>query len=52
LVYGGLKAGVLAGQALKRMILPEEVARLVLFLAVGDSAAITSQSYVVDGSWV
>jgi NAD(P)-dependent dehydrogenase (short-subunit alcohol dehydrogenase family) len=47
-----LRPGYSLGQALKRMILPEEVARLVLFLAVGDSAAITSQSYVVDGSWV
>ncbi len=46
------KAEVLANQALKRMILPDEVARLVLFLAADDSSAITSQSYVVDGGWV
>ncbi len=46
------KAEVLANQALKRMIVPEEVARLVLFLAADDSSAITSQSYVVDGGWV
>src|SRR4029077_12961573 len=46
------KAEVLANQALKRMILPEEVARLVLFLAADDSSAITNQSYVVDGGWV
>ena len=46
------KAQVLGAQALKRMILPEEVARLVLFLAADDSAAITSQSYVIDGGWV
>ena len=46
------KAEVLSNQALKRMILPEEVARLVLFLAADDSSAITSQSYVVDGGWV
>jgi len=43
---------VLAHQSLKRMILPEEVARLVLFLAADDSSAITNQSYVVDGGWV
>ena len=46
------KAEVLRNQALKRMILPEEVARLVLFLAADDSAAITSQSYVIDAGWV
>ena len=43
---------VLARQSLKRLILPEEVARLVLFLAADDSSAITNQSYVVDGGWV
>jgi D-xylose 1-dehydrogenase len=46
------KAEILASQALKREILPEEVARLVLFLAADDSSAITNQSYVVDGGWV
>jgi NAD(P)-dependent dehydrogenase (short-subunit alcohol dehydrogenase family) len=46
------KAEILASQALKRMILPEEVARLVLFLAADDSLAITNQSYVIDGGWV
>jgi NAD(P)-dependent dehydrogenase (short-subunit alcohol dehydrogenase family) len=46
------KAEILANQALKRMILPEEVARLVLFLASDDSSAITNQSYVIDGGWI
>jgi D-xylose 1-dehydrogenase len=46
------KAEILANQALKRMILPEEVARLVLFLAADDSSAITNQSYVIDAGWV
>jgi len=46
------KAEVLAAQALKRLIAPEEVTRLVLFLAADDSAAITGQSYVIDGGWV
>lgn len=45
-------AEVLQNQALKRMILPEEVARLVLFLAADDSSAITNQSYVIDAGWV
>jgi len=46
------KAEILASQALKREILPEDVARLVLFLAADDSSAITNQNYVVDGGWV
>jgi NAD(P)-dependent dehydrogenase (short-subunit alcohol dehydrogenase family) len=46
------KAEILRSQALKRDILPEDVARLVLFLAADDSSAITNQSYVVDGGWV
>ncbi len=46
------EAEVLNSQALKRMLQPDEVARLVLFLAADDSAAITNQSYVIDGGWV
>ncbi len=46
------EAEVLSRQALKRHILPEEVARLILFLAADDSAAITNQSYIIDGGWV
>jgi NAD(P)-dependent dehydrogenase (short-subunit alcohol dehydrogenase family) len=46
------QAEILSRQALKRMLLPEEVARLVLFLASDDSSAITGQIYVIDGGWV
>jgi len=46
------KAEIMGSQALKRDILPEDVARLVLFLAADDSSAITNQSYIVDGGWV
>jgi D-xylose 1-dehydrogenase len=46
------KAEIINSQALKRDILPEDVARLVLFLAADDSSAITNQSYIVDGGWV
>ena len=42
----------LKNQALKRLIQPDEVARLVLFLAADDSSAITNQGYVIDGGWV
>jgi NAD(P)-dependent dehydrogenase (short-subunit alcohol dehydrogenase family) len=46
------KQEILAGQALKKLLQPEEVARLVLFLAADDSSGITNQSYVVDGGWI
>lgn len=46
------EAEVLAAQALQQLIEPEEVARLILFLAADDSSAITNQGYVVDGGWV
>jgi NAD(P)-dependent dehydrogenase (short-subunit alcohol dehydrogenase family) len=47
-----LKAEIRARQAIKREIVPDDVARLVLFLASDDSSAITNQSYIVDGGWV
>ncbi len=46
------KAEILANQSLKRMLQPNEVARLGLFLAADDSGAITGQSHVIDGGWV
>jgi NAD(P)-dependent dehydrogenase (short-subunit alcohol dehydrogenase family) len=46
------KAHIMAHQALKRDLLPEDVARLVMFLASDDSSAITGQNYVIDGGWV
>jgi D-xylose 1-dehydrogenase len=46
------KAEILHNQALKRILGPDEVARLVLFLAADDSSAITSQSHIIDGGWV
>jgi len=39
-------------QCLKRRLVPEDIARVVLFLAADDSSACTNQSYVVDGGWV
>jgi D-xylose 1-dehydrogenase len=46
------QAKILGSQALKRLIQPDEVARLILFLAADDSSAITNQSYIVDGGWI
>ena len=43
---------LLRRQCLKRKLYPEDVARVVLFFASDDSAACTSQSYIVDGGWV
>ena len=43
---------LLRRQCLKRKLTPEDVARVALFFASDDSAACTSQSYIVDGGWV
>jgi D-xylose 1-dehydrogenase len=45
-------AEIMQRQSLKRELMPEDVARLVLFLASDDSSGITGQSYVIDGGWV
>jgi NAD(P)-dependent dehydrogenase (short-subunit alcohol dehydrogenase family) len=46
------EAELLRRQCLKRKLLPEDIARVVLFFAADDSGACTSQSYIVDGGWV
>jgi D-xylose 1-dehydrogenase len=45
-------AEIMQRQSLKRELLPEEVARVVLFLAAEDSAGITGQNFIIDGGWV
>lgn len=45
-------AEIMQRQSLKRELLPEDVARLVLFLAADDSSGITGQNFVIDGGWV
>ena len=45
-------AAIIARQALKRQLVPADVARLVLFLAADDSSGITNQNYVIDGGTV
>jgi NAD(P)-dependent dehydrogenase (short-subunit alcohol dehydrogenase family) len=39
-------------QCLKRWLLPDEVAKVAVFLASDEASAITAQHYVVDGGWV
>jgi NAD(P)-dependent dehydrogenase (short-subunit alcohol dehydrogenase family) len=39
-------------QCLKRKLYPDDMARIVLFLAADDSSAMTNQTYVCDGGWV
>jgi NAD(P)-dependent dehydrogenase (short-subunit alcohol dehydrogenase family) len=39
-------------QCLKRKLVPDDVARTVLFLASDEAGAITNQSLIVDGGWV
>ncbi|MEK0085915.1 SDR family NAD(P)-dependent oxidoreductase [Benzoatithermus flavus] len=43
---------LMARQCLKRKLYPDDIARVVLFLAADDSSAMTNQSYIVDGGWV
>jgi NAD(P)-dependent dehydrogenase (short-subunit alcohol dehydrogenase family) len=45
-------AEVMRSQSLKRELLPEDVARLALFLASDESSTITGQNFVIDGGWV
>jgi NAD(P)-dependent dehydrogenase (short-subunit alcohol dehydrogenase family) len=45
-------AEIMRNQALKRELMPDDVARLVLFLASEDSSGITGQNFVIDGGWV
>ena len=43
------EAGTMRDQMLKRRILPEEFAQMVLFLAADDGSACTAQHFLVDG---
>ncbi len=43
---------LLERQCLKRELVPDEIARVVLFLASEEASACTNQHYVVDGGWV
>ncbi len=41
----------IAGQCLKQLLLPPDIARMVLWLAADDSRMCTGQNWVVDGGW-
>jgi NAD(P)-dependent dehydrogenase (short-subunit alcohol dehydrogenase family) len=43
---------VMRRQSLKRKLVPEDVARVVLYLAADDSSAVTNQAHIVDGGWI
>jgi NAD(P)-dependent dehydrogenase (short-subunit alcohol dehydrogenase family) len=43
---------IFKAQFLKRHIFPDEVSRLLLFLAADDSSAITGQNYIIDAGWI
>jgi NAD(P)-dependent dehydrogenase (short-subunit alcohol dehydrogenase family) len=39
-------------QCLKRKLVPDDIARFIVFMASEDAGACTNQHYVVDGGWV
>lgn len=45
------RAEVMRGQSLQRDLLPEEVAKVIVFLASDEASGITGSSYTVDGGW-
>jgi D-xylose 1-dehydrogenase len=46
------EAELMQRQCLKRKLVPDDIARVVLFFAADDSGACTNQSYIADGGWV
>ncbi len=45
------EAELMASQCLKEKLYPQDVARMVLWLAADDSRMATAQSFVIDGGW-
>ena len=41
-----------ASQCLPGRVMPEDIARMALFLASDDAAMVTQQAFIVDGGWV
>jgi D-xylose 1-dehydrogenase len=46
------EAELMQRQCLKRKLVPDDIARVVLFFAADDSGGCTNQNYIVDGGWV
>jgi NAD(P)-dependent dehydrogenase (short-subunit alcohol dehydrogenase family) len=46
------EAELMRRQCLKRKLVPDDIARMALFLASEESSAVTAQNYIVDGGWV
>ena len=46
------RAEIARGQCLNRALMPDDIARMALFLASDDSAMCTAQDFIVDGGWV
>ncbi len=46
------KRALKEGQCLDGELMPEDLARMALFLAADDSRMITGQDFIVDGGWV
>jgi NAD(P)-dependent dehydrogenase (short-subunit alcohol dehydrogenase family) len=46
------EAELMQRQCLKRKLMPDDIARTVLFFAADDSGACTNQNYIADGGWV
>jgi NAD(P)-dependent dehydrogenase (short-subunit alcohol dehydrogenase family) len=46
------EAELMRRQCLKRKLVPDDIARMALFLASDQSSACTNQHYIVDGGWV
>ncbi|MGA7804084.1 SDR family NAD(P)-dependent oxidoreductase [Bradyrhizobium sp.] len=46
------EAELMQRQCIKRKLMPDDIARIVLFFAADDSGACTNQNYIADGGWV
>jgi D-xylose 1-dehydrogenase len=45
------RAEIARGQCINKPLLPQDIARMALFLAADDSAMCTAQNFIVDGGW-